>query len=101
MSHGANRAAGRDLGQEPYSKAYKVSSPTLGQKVVRRGSYGQYVDAAGFVLGTLPTCQQIIRPRELANVPVQLRCDATGGEAPKTRGEWAVAALPLDWRRKR
>ena len=79
MSRGPNRAAGRDLGQEPYSKAYKVSSPTLGQKVVRRGSYGQYGNAGRFVIGTLPACPQMIRPRGLADVPDQLRCDATGG----------------------
>ena len=87
MSRSPNRAAGRNLGQEPYSHAYKVSNPTLRLKAVRRGSYGQYGHAGGFVLGTLPTCQQIIRPRELANVPVQLRCDATvGGGSKNARG---------------
>ena len=87
MTRGPNRAAGRNLGQEPYSHAYKVSNPTLRLKAVRRGSYGQYGHAGRFVIATLPACQQIIRPRGLAVPATNCAVMRLLGEAPKTRGE--------------
>jgi len=86
MSRGPNRAAGRNLGQEPYSHAYKVSNP-LRLKAVRRGSYGQYGHAGRFVIATLPACQQIIRPRGLADVPTNCAVMRLVGNLQKRAGE--------------
>ena len=95
MSHGPNRAAGRNLGQEPYSHAYKVSNPTLRLKAVRRGSYGQYGHAGRFVIGTLPACQQIIRPRGLAVPATNCAVMRLVGNLQKRAGSRLLQHWPL------